>query len=333
MSIPEKPQLSARAKFDGDTGVWDAHLLAALDASTGGEPVPVEAKIDADGNRDLYTLRTFRARVGPESLTAHGQYDLQHPNGLNVDAALDASEGLEPQTGPVQGHVRGSFHVSGAMYEDLTRKKFHPQLGISGDLRGFNIVLANRPVGNLELRLNGTVDNRTADLRTTELELFEGRWHLAAHYPGPGAGRNMRLTVDVTNLPVPELASFADVKDIDGVLTAGHWDFDYGFGGLSSLSMKSHYSLRDLTAGAALVVDKVEADAAFADNTFTLAPVVATHTEAGLTGTAEITAETDLTELPPKFVHTTFKATNWPKANGPDRGDGVGGRADRRRPP
>ncbi len=109
---------------------------------------------------------------------AGGYYDRDQPNPVNLDLYLI------PNAPPLGLHqcrdiFRADFISMGLLFKGEDAR-FHPQIDISGELKSTDLVVANRPVGDVDVKLKGAIDNYQTRMETSELELFQGKWQFVS---------------------------------------------------------------------------------------------------------------------------------------------------------
>lgn len=300
MTMPTRPHLVSRGAINLSSDNWYFWLDAGQTTSTQQHLVPIAVSLNAWGNASLYTLHELDLQIADAYVWAGGFYDRQIPNPINLDLYLTKSPHAA-LTSPVQGQLSGSFHVSGLLFKEPD-SRFHPQLGIAGNLQSHDLVVLDRRVGDVAVKLRGSVDNTHAKMETSEMLMFQGKWHLSAEYASP---HPLEVKVDVHDLPVAQLAQLGHVNDISGQLASADWTFEIPSASLNRIEMQSHYVLQDLKA-TGVSVDQVTADATLKNGLLKIDPLVAKSGNGRLNGTVSF----DLNS--PSHVLTKMKVDHWP---------------------
>ncbi len=302
LTLPARPHLVSRAAANLANFNWSFWLDAGGAPSANGTVVPINFSINAWGDEKLYTLHDLNLQISDTSLWAGGYYDKSKPNPVNLDVYLTQSPQLAPAS-PVQGHIGGNWNVSGWLFQ-TPDKTFHPQMTIKGHLKSNDLVLFDRPVGDIDLQMKGAVDNADINIETTELVMFQGWWSLKAQYPTSKHG--LQLKVDVRELPVEEVAKVAKLDGIAGTVSSASWRIEIpASGGLNQVTMDSRYEVRDLSAFG-FKVDKVEAVATLENEVFKVIPLIAASGD----GRVNTTVMYDLNN--PRHIQTEINVDKWP---------------------
>ena len=141
LTQPQRPHLTSSGQIDLSTRDWFLKLNTGGTPSVKGEPVPIDFSLDASGTRTKSTLNQLELQVSDTDLTANGFYDREQPaSPVSLDVSLMQSPSLPPDS-PIQGHVRGSAHLSGKLFDQANH--FNSDVTLSGDLRSQDLVVLN----------------------------------------------------------------------------------------------------------------------------------------------------------------------------------------------
>jgi hypothetical protein len=301
LSLPSHPHLNSSGAIDLSKGDWYYWVDAGGATVARGERVPMEFTLDAWGDRDVYTLHEFTLQLADLFVWAGGYYDRRIPKPVNLDVYLTRTHEITP-TAVIEGHVNGSFHVVGNLLE-ADESYFHPQLQITGQLKSSDLVLLDRPVGDVAVELTGDVENFRTRLHTQQLVLFGGQWDLNAEFPTKK--RTLELKADVHDLPLEEVARFAKVQGVQGRLASASWTFEIPSANIGDVWMDSNYDLRDASVDG-LKIDQMTATARLENGLLKVDPVRASSGDGRFDGRASM----DLTAG--QTIQTQMRLTRWP---------------------
>ena len=344
---------------DGDAGLYTLRKLS-LNAA--------DANVNVDGQYDLSNPKPVALHVAltqtprltpnaPVQGTFAGDFKIV---GLlfDVDPAADAADVAATRPAAATRSVSATRAAalvastqpttspSGAATSrpaKVRTRHLRPYLTTTGDLRTSELVVFGKPIGDIDIRLQGDVQtppgrktaNGTAsadappppgqvhvELHSTDFALFQAPWDLHVDYPNDDGAAEVNLST--SNLPLDVLekaAGMGDSPPVRGQLAAAHWKVTATGPGLADIRLTSEYHLTDLQA-AGLDVDTVDATATFADGLATLAPVTAKRG----TGTTTVSATYALAQ--PDRVHTVVDVRQWPFPLGSALGGSTEARAN-----
>ncbi len=290
---------------------WKFDATAAVNASYQDSPMPVTLDLHAIGNKDRYNLKKFVVGVADVTVTADGSYDRSNPKPVDLHVLLSQEQRIVP-TAPIQGEVSGKFDIRGLLFKDA-QNHFRPYLSIEGDLISNDLVVLNRPVGDIDIKLEGTtatpmisadtVGPIKMEIHTTDFSLFQAPWNFTANYSSAAGVLEANLTTH--NLAVEELARFAKMTGITGRVTDARWNAKITSPTLSGIDLQSDYHISKLV-GAGLTTDTIDANATLRGGVLQLSPLLARSGN----GSVKTTASIDLKD--PRHLVTETTVTHWP---------------------
>ncbi len=256
------------------------------------------------------TQPTTAPTTGPATLPTSGPASTMPA----VMAAIATT--TAPTTGPTTAPVHG--------------KRWHPYLTTTGHLTTSELVVFGRPIGDMDVRLDGDVRTlhppktsngpEAADalpqasqihvaLHSSDFALFQAPWNLTVEYPNRDQAAEVNLST--SNLPLDVLEKAAGMGQSppisQGLLSSAHWKLVATGLGIGDIKLASEYHLTGINA-AGLSVDTVDAAASFDNGVVTLAPVTA---KSG-TGVTHVSASYALAR--PTHVLANVEVVRWPYA-------------------
>ena len=289
---------------------WSFDATGGFNTAVQDTPVPVTVALQCSGNDTRYDLKQFKFGIGDLTMTADGSYDRSNPTPVDLHVQLAQAPQLALDA-PVKGTLSGDFKIVGALFEEHSH--FRPYLTTTGDLRSSDLVILDRPIGDMDIQLqgitsapklsNGDFGPPITQIQTTEFSLFQATWNFSAHYPNEKG--EMEATLRTHRLPLTELAKFAKITGVTGTLTDASWKLTAHSLGLNAIDMRSEYHLANL-AGPGVTVESVDAVTTLHNGVLQLNPLVAKNGNGSLLTTASI----DLRN--PQHLVTQTTVDKWP---------------------
>ena len=310
VTLPGRPNLLGFGKFDGNIGLWNVYLDSGTSPTADPGSVPLNFSIDAWGNKDRIALKAFNAQVAQATAWAGGYYGLNEPKPVHLDVFINQSApaSTNASVAVVQGHAHGSFHVTGTVFDG---NGFTPAVDVSGKLDSSDLVVLQKPVGDIELSVAGGYTGNRVHLKTTELSLFQGRWNFQTEYRTDQQLLSSELDVD--DLPLDELAKFVNVQGVSGQLTHAQWTARVPLKNftLDKVKVESHYALHDISYISApqVVINSVTADGNVVNGVASLKPIDITS------GTGKIDGQITMDLATHRHVLTEFHVHDFPVAS------------------
>ena len=310
---PDSANFASTGRIDFSTTTWNFDASGGFSTTYQNAPVPITLALHAKGNKDRYDLKSFAIGISDVTFTTDGSYDRTSPKPVDLHVLLTQEPRIAPDA-PIQGEVAGNFNIRGLLFTD-EENHFRPYLTIDGDLRSTDLVLLNRPVGDIDIKLNGTTATPMlsadvygpikTEIATTDFNLFQAPWTFKANYPNPDGV--VEATLQACNLPMEELARCAHLTGITGQITDAKWTAKIPSLDLATLDVRSECHLTKPSAGG-LTADTIDATATLQNGVLKVNPLVAKSGNGTITTTASI----DLKD--PRHLLTETTVDHWPFA-------------------
>jgi hypothetical protein len=180
--VADTNRINASGLYDGNTGDW----WLWTDARGVYLPIsryarPADVMFNATGAREWINLSDLHLTAGHTTISAYGFYDFTQPKPLSASvhvwrpvrdpAAPTPQEALAAQK---TGILRGDLKVTGIVTQ--------PDIEISGEAFGENVIIGQRELGDLRVAIRGNVTPKGAALWSERLQLLEGRWAFRGDY-------------------------------------------------------------------------------------------------------------------------------------------------------
>lgn len=310
---PSSANFVSNGNIDFSSTRWKFDATGGYSASYQNAPVPITLALHASGDKYRYELRQLAIGIAGTTVTADGSYDRRIPKPVDLHVQLAQQQRIVPDA-PVQGEVSGKFSILGVLLTDQ-EKHFRPYLSIDGDLTSNDLVLLGRPVGDIDIKLQGTTATPMisrdepgpihTQISTTNCYLFEAPWSFTADYPDHDGALN--IVLQTHGLPIEEVGRFAKIKGISGEVSSAKWTAKISSPDLAGVELQSEYHLIKPALGA-FSADTIDANATLHDSVLQVNPLLA---RSGA-GSLKTTASMDL-KRPPELV-TETTVDRWPYA-------------------
>jgi hypothetical protein len=313
MSLPSSgntlASFNSSGRVDFGSKHWNFDAAGGFNTTFENTPVPMNIVLHTSGTNNRYDLKSLVLGFADLTFTADGSYDTSLPTPVNLHILLAQTPRIVSDS-PVQGEVNGDFNIVGALFEEHGR--FRPYLTTTGDLRSNDLVLFNRPIGDIDIKLAGITRTPNlpgeepgptiTEIHTVDFKLFEAPWDLSINCPD--AQGNLQAVLETRRLPLEELARFAKQKGITGQLNA-KWNLVIPSDSLHDLDLQSEYHLTDVNLKG-LTADTVDATATLKDGLLKLNPLIAKSGAGVITTTASIDLQN------PSHLNTETTVDRWP---------------------
>jgi hypothetical protein len=302
---------TSMGRVDFDAQKWNFDATGGFNTFFQSTPVPVTVALHTLGTNTRFDLQSLTLGIADVTLTASGSYDSSLPTPVGLHILLAQTPRIAPDA-PVQGEVSGDFKIVGDLFKGEHGRRFRPYLTTTGDLRSSDLVLFNRPIGDIDVKLQG--DTSTPNLpggepgpcvtriQTVDFKLFQAPWDLTVNFPN--ADGTVDASLETRKLAMEELAKFAKVDGISGLLNA-KWVAVIPSAGLSGIDLYSEYHLSNLLAKG-MTIDSVDATATLNKGILRLNPLLAKSGNGSITATASM----DLQH--PASLATQLTVDHWP---------------------
>jgi hypothetical protein len=304
--------LSSDGRVDFKSMQWNFNLAGGFNTAFQHTPVPVTFVLNAKGNNARYELPSLVLNIADLTLTFDGSYDTSLPTPVDLHVKLAQTPRIAPDA-PIQGEVAGEFKIVGALFKE--KNHFRPYLTTTGDLKSNDLVVFNRPVGDIEIKLTGNTE--TPNLATGEagpsitqiqansFYLFQAPWDLSIAYPNVDG--NLEAVLQAHHVSLENIGKFAEVDGISGEVVEATLTAVMPTPELSRVYAHSEFRLTDVNADG-VTADTVDGKLTLRDGLLKLAPLVAKSGG----GTVTTTASLDLRN--PRQLVTETTVDHWPSA-------------------
>ena len=319
---------------------WNFNATGSLNTSFQQTPVPITMALHVSGTNQRCDLTELRLVMSDITARIDGAYDSSATDNAPSAGPLKLHVALTQENriladAPIQGHLSGDFSIVGALFPrsigDLSHAgatsmpvpggmktipqgpRFRPYLTTNGKLRGTDLVLFGRPLGDVNIAIGGKsqTPDQTDDLfgrtltqlQTTQFFLFQAPWTLAVNYPNPQGV--LEVVVETHRVPLDDLAKFAKMDGIAGQISQAKWTAKISSLSLDDLDLSSEYHLDRFAAGG-LTTDSVDINLSLKDGVIKLDPLLAKSGK----GTVTTSATFDLKQA--RFLTTQTKIDKWP---------------------
>jgi hypothetical protein len=283
---------TSNGRIDFQSSKWNFDAAGGCNTTFQNIPLPVTLALHANGSRQRYDLTSLVLSLADLTFTVDGSYDTGRPAPVNLHVLLAQTPRIAPDA-PVQGEVAGDFNIVGMLFEDENHRR--PYLTTTGDLRSSDLVLFNRPIGNIDIKLQG--DTATPNLaggepgpvvtkiHTTDFYLFQAPWNLTISYPNKDD--TLEATLETHRLELEELARFANKKGITGQLNDAKISAVFPSLNSGDWNIRSEYHLSNVSASG-VNINSVDANVTFDKGVLKLDPLVAKNGPGSITTTASV---------------------------------------------
>ncbi|CAA9394442.1 MAG: hypothetical protein AVDCRST_MAG64-1359, partial [uncultured Phycisphaerae bacterium] len=296
---PGKVVASGHGRYNLADKAWDLRLdLSNLPrAVTFGRQTPLAITFNAWGNAKHVRFEKpgLHVRGAEAELTAEGWYYRGQPEPLDVKMHVKHVPPRVAATDdpPLFGYVLGDARLTGTV--------FPRDIYVEGKLIGRNVRFVDRPIGDVTAAFSGRADAEGVALRTSKIDLLGGTWELHALLPEGGV---LGMNLEVTGLPLPEVAAALERPDVEGVIDAR---FAFIIPRLEAEAVRATADVKARGVKlASLRADTAEITLACADGTLRADPVRLRKDD----GTAEATAELDVRAF--RQLRATLTLAGWP---------------------
>ena len=310
--------LTSDGRVDFSSMKWNFNLLGGFNTSFQNTPVPVSLALHASGNNTKYELQSLVLGIADLTVTIDGAYDTSLPTPVDLHVLLAQTPRIATDA-PVQGEVNGEFKIVGALFKE--NNHFRPYLTTKGDLTSNDLVVFNRPVGDIDIKLEGSTETPNlpngqpgpsiTQIHTIDFFLFQAPWKLSIAYPNIDG--NLEALLQTSHLSLEEVGRFAKVNGLAGQVADAKWTLVFPNADLIRLYAHSELHLSDINISG-LTADTVDAKFTLRDGILKLMPLTA---KSGA-GTVTTTASVDI--INPRQLVTETTVDHWPYSLSSDVG-------------
>jgi hypothetical protein len=254
--------------------------------------------VDAHGDRQRVQLHNFSLRhANNAELAATGSYVYAIPKPVSLDLHVRSfSNPAHPTL--IGGALEGDVHLSGTAWPR--------QLDVTGQLHGTNLATGAHHLGDVALKISGTIDDERADIRTDRLALLGGEGDVDGIYSFTGDALDVGLTV--RDLSLAEAGRLIGREDCFGA-AGGHWHLFLP--GLSldprRIRLTGLIQATDAGVGDLVAAHQIDAQTDLHDGTLTIKPITML---CGVAGRGSGQLSLDLAN--PSVLRGTAALTAWP---------------------
>ncbi len=170
-------RLSGGGAFDFGSGVWSASFLCEQ-FQMAGVPEPISALVvEAQGNPERVDLSRAELQAANLDLAMVGSLVYERPEPLEIDVTLRQAalpEGPIEQLSFDARRLSGQLKVYGTVQPLALRSE--------GELKALDFRFGGEPIGDVNLRVAGDVDETRAELSAAAVEWLGSQWSLRTDY-------------------------------------------------------------------------------------------------------------------------------------------------------
>ncbi len=303
-SLPINDILSGNGSYRLDKDqAWKLHLEGRNWKFQPLHDTLVSFVVDSHGDKIAANLDNLGIKGADTTLSLRGSYTYGIPKPVHADVTLTNAEDVNPAADVQQtaellhGTLQGNASVEGTLAPAL--------LEIKGTLKGREVDVFERHVGDIVMAINGDLDSDRLDLRTDHLQLFGGNWDLESSYQLDTD--DIDLGVTIKDLSLRQLAGLADRRDVsgslDGKLTvhvpALHFDPNF-------IHVDSTATLKDVRALDMALADEVTLNTTLDGGNLKINPLTIRHGH----GQGEVHVAMNVNN--PYRLDTSVSITQWP---------------------
>ncbi len=271
-------------------------------------PLAEDAKfgfvLDAVRSDKLVTLNELNLHGIEAMLKLTGIYDLRQPRrtvDLKVQLRHVPPENASRDRPPLYGLLQGDAEVKGTLFEPT-------DLSIDGNLTGRQIVLIDRPLGDIVARLRGTVKDDGGFIKTDPLVLLGGHCWMSAAFPGK-RGFPTDAQFHVENLPLENVGQLAKRPGLHGQVVEADWVFHVPSAKINEIEMEGKLHARDLRAPL-FAADTLNVTMSMNHGIITADPISLQRKDGDADGRADARVEVDAHDI--HRVVLDLAMANWP---------------------
>jgi hypothetical protein len=303
---------TSSGKFDNTSKKWNFDASGGFNTEFEHTPVPVTIALHTRGNSERYDLTSLTLGFSDITVAVDGSYDTKNPTPVGLTVALSQQKRILPDA-PVQGEIAGQFKIVGDLFKEGPH--FQPYLTTTGDLRSSDLVLFGRPIGDVDITLNGLTKTPQSDpkdpntgriittVKTTQFYLFQAPWTLSVDDLDPDGVP--KLVLETHRLSLDELAKFAKIKGVSGQIDSAKWTAKIPSLNLEDMDLQSEYHLEKPAIGG-LSADSLDMNVILHDGVLKLDPLLAKN------GAGTITTSASFDLKHPRHLLADTTINHWP---------------------
>lgn len=305
LSLRDTGRVTGEGAYDFNSHAWWIYVDAERAPLAPLYGLPIEFDINAWGDGNLITLQQLYARAENLVIESRGWYTEEWANPFALEVNVyepNIDNDSADNVLPLQGSIHSYAFING---------KLDP--AVSLDLKGFlsarDLIIADRPVGDLNVELLGAVDGQRLQFRTTDMDLFGGQWRFAGMFDTSERVDRAIVNVEVQRMPLAELAKTARLDtNVEGTFN-GKWQLarDIGSG---RFTIDGIFDARDVVlddpATSGLALGSVSGHTYMTNSRLTIDQVVAKNGD----GSARASATVQL-DNPRRPANFKIALANW----------------------
>jgi hypothetical protein len=311
---PEAERLVSRGELNLRDKTW---LLRVRGGSTIGrmrrapanlpETAVLDFNLDTYGNAERVHLNELFLRARGIEVKAAGDYvfGIPEPVAASIYVTHVPSDLLSEEELPVRGKLLSEVHVGGTL-EPMN-------LAVKGVVRSENLVVYNRPYGDIRGVVSAKVEENTLRFGVQDLLLFGGNWGVSGIWPYDEKDKMsdtfaLRATVTAKDVSLRDLGEVGGTTAIDGK-ASGSWTIDIPKMRRDLMAAKGSFEASDVVA-AAFKAEKVTGQLSVRNGLVRIDPLELRQGK----GTTVATIETTFADL--RKPSLLFNTNAWPVAVG-----------------